>query len=127
MFKKPGVRIGCPRDMGNASERMDGSERYDDGGDPWGRLGMGWSKLPIGNINASSHYAAPCSGHPGPPLKDLSVVEPPAPEPSLEPGPPGSDPAPAAPLLPDRGVVKGRVSGEKRRRALRRAQGRPRG
>ena len=42
MFKKPGVRIECPRDMGNASERMGGSERYDDGGDPEGRLGMRW-------------------------------------------------------------------------------------
>jgi hypothetical protein len=42
MFKKPGVRVGGPRDMGNASERMGGSERYDDGGDPEGRLGMRW-------------------------------------------------------------------------------------
>ncbi len=42
MFKKPGVRIECPRDMGNASERMGGSERYDDGGDPEGRLGTRW-------------------------------------------------------------------------------------
>jgi hypothetical protein len=41
MFKKPGVRIGCPRDMGNASERMDGSERYDDGGGSLGALGHG--------------------------------------------------------------------------------------
>ena len=40
MFKKPDVRIECPRDMGNASEQLDGSERYDDGGDPEGRLGM---------------------------------------------------------------------------------------
>jgi len=46
------------------------------------------------------------------PLKDPSVVEPPAPEPSLEPRPPGSDPAPAAILLPGQGVVKGRVSGK---------------
>ncbi len=43
MFKKPGVRIECPRDMGNASERKGGSERYDDGGDPEGRLGMRWA------------------------------------------------------------------------------------
>jgi hypothetical protein len=42
MFKKPEVRIEGPRDMGNASEQMDGSERYDDGGDPEGRLGMRW-------------------------------------------------------------------------------------
>ena len=42
MFKKPGVRVGGPRDMGNASERMDGSERYDDGGEIEGRLGMRW-------------------------------------------------------------------------------------
>ena len=40
MFKKPGVRIECPRDMGNASEGMVGSARYDDGGDAEGRLGM---------------------------------------------------------------------------------------
>ena len=40
MFKKPGGRVGGPRDTGNASERMDGSERYDDGGDPEGPLGM---------------------------------------------------------------------------------------
>ena len=40
MFKKPGVRIGCPRDMGNASEWIDGSERYDDGGDAEGPVGM---------------------------------------------------------------------------------------
>ena len=40
MFKKPGGRIRCPRDMGNASERVDGSERYDDGGDPEGPTGM---------------------------------------------------------------------------------------
>ena len=45
MFKKPGVRVGGPRDMGNASERMDGSERYDDGGDPGGRLGMRWPEF----------------------------------------------------------------------------------
>ena len=32
MFKKPG--------MGNASERMVGSERYDDGGDAEGPVGM---------------------------------------------------------------------------------------
>jgi len=42
MFKKPGVRIGCPRDMGNAWDRMEGGERYDDGGDPEGPLGMRW-------------------------------------------------------------------------------------
>lgn len=42
MFKKPGVRVGGLRDMGNASERMDGSERYDDGGGPEGPLGMRW-------------------------------------------------------------------------------------
>ena len=42
MFKKPGVRVGGPRDMGNASERMDGSERYEDGGEAEGRLGMRW-------------------------------------------------------------------------------------
>ena len=47
----------------------------------------------------SSHYATSCSGNPNP-LKDPSVVEPPAPEPSLELRPPGSDPAPAAILLP---------------------------
>jgi hypothetical protein len=41
-------------------------------------------------------------------LKNLRVVEPPAPEPSLEPRTPGSDPAPAAILLPGQGVVKGR-------------------
>ncbi|MGH2611024.1 MAG: hypothetical protein ACRDHF_18230 [Tepidiformaceae bacterium] len=40
MFKKPGGRIGWPRDMGNASERVDGSARYDDGGDPEGPTGM---------------------------------------------------------------------------------------
>ena len=40
MFKKPGVRMGCPRDMGNASERRDGSERYDDGGEAEGPVGM---------------------------------------------------------------------------------------
>src|SRR6266511_1083911 len=44
-------------------------------------------------------------------LKDPSVVEPPGPEPSREPRPPGSDPVPAAILLPGQGVVKGRVSG----------------
>ena len=42
MFKKPGVRVGYPRDMGNASGRMDGSGRYDDGGDPEGPSGMRW-------------------------------------------------------------------------------------
>jgi hypothetical protein len=45
MFKKPGVRVGGPRDMGNASERMDGSERYDDGGEPEGPLGMRWPEF----------------------------------------------------------------------------------
>ena len=40
MFKKPGVRVGCPRGMGNASGRVDGSERYDDGGEPEGPVGM---------------------------------------------------------------------------------------
>ena len=40
MFKKPGGRVGYPRDMGNASGRVDGSERYDDGGEPEGRMGM---------------------------------------------------------------------------------------
>ena len=40
MFKKPGVRMGCPQDMGNASEWMGGSERYDDGGDPEEPVGM---------------------------------------------------------------------------------------
>ena len=40
MFKKPGVGVGCPRDMGNASERVDGSERYDGGRDPEGPMGM---------------------------------------------------------------------------------------
>ena len=39
MFKKPGGR-GCPRDMGNASERVDGSERYGDGEDPERPVGM---------------------------------------------------------------------------------------
>ena len=42
MFKKPGVRMGCPQDMGNASEWMGGSGRYDDGGDPEGPPGMRW-------------------------------------------------------------------------------------
>ena len=42
MFKKPGVHIGCPRDMGNASEWMGGSEGYDDEGDPEGPVGMRW-------------------------------------------------------------------------------------
>lgn len=42
MFKKPGVRIECPRDMGNALERVGGSERYDDRGEREGRLGMRW-------------------------------------------------------------------------------------
>jgi hypothetical protein len=53
MFKKPGVRIGCPRDMGNAWDRMDGSERYDDGGDPEGPWGMRWpgsNKLFTGEV-----------------------------------------------------------------------------
>ena len=40
MFKKPGVRVGCPRDMGNASGRVDGSERYDDGAAAEGPVGM---------------------------------------------------------------------------------------
>ena len=40
MFKKPGVRVGCPRDMGNASGRVDGSVRYDDGGAAAGPVGM---------------------------------------------------------------------------------------
>ena len=40
MFKKPGGRIRCPRDMGNASERVDGSECYDGGKDPEGPMGM---------------------------------------------------------------------------------------
>ena len=40
MFKKPGVRVGCPRDMGDASERRDGSERYDDEGDAEGPVGV---------------------------------------------------------------------------------------
>ena len=40
MFKKPGVRVGYPRDMGNASGRRDGSECYDDGGEPEGPVGM---------------------------------------------------------------------------------------
>jgi len=40
-------------------------------------------------------------------VKDPSVVEPPAPEPSLEPKPPGSDPAPAAILLPRQGRRQG--------------------
>ena len=40
MFKKPGVGVGCPRDMGNASERVDGSARYDDGGAGEGLVGM---------------------------------------------------------------------------------------
>ena len=40
MFKKPGGRVGCPRGMGNASGQVDGSERYDDGGDPEGPVGM---------------------------------------------------------------------------------------
>ena len=40
MFTKPGGRIGYPRDMGNASERRDGSERYDDGGEAEGPVGM---------------------------------------------------------------------------------------
>ena len=42
MFKKPGVRIGCPRNMGNVSEGMGGSERYDDGGDGEGPVGLRW-------------------------------------------------------------------------------------
>ena len=40
MFKKPGGRVGCSRDMGNASERVDGSERYDDRGDAGEPVGM---------------------------------------------------------------------------------------
>ena len=40
MFKKPGVRVGEPRDMGNASDRRDGSERYDDEEDAEGPVGM---------------------------------------------------------------------------------------
>jgi hypothetical protein len=39
-------------------------------------------------------------------VKDPNVVEPPAPEPSLEPRPPGSDSAHAAILHPGQGVVK---------------------
>ena len=42
MFKKPGGRIGCQRDMGSASEGMGGSERYDDGEDPEGPVGLRW-------------------------------------------------------------------------------------
>ena len=42
MFKKPGGRIGCPRYMGNASEGMGGSERYDDGGEAEGPVGKHW-------------------------------------------------------------------------------------
>jgi len=45
MFKKPGVHIGCLRDMGNASNWMDEIEGYDDGGDPEGALGMRWRGL----------------------------------------------------------------------------------
>ena len=33
---------GVRGDMGNASEGMDGSERYDDGGDAEGPAGMHW-------------------------------------------------------------------------------------
>ena len=40
MFKKPGGRIGCPRDIGNASEGIGGSERYDDGWDVERSVGM---------------------------------------------------------------------------------------
>ena len=40
MFKKPGGRVGCPRGMGNASGRVDSSERYDDAGEPAGPAGM---------------------------------------------------------------------------------------
>ena len=40
MFKKPGVRVGYPRDMGNASGGVGGSERYDDGGEPEGPVGI---------------------------------------------------------------------------------------
>ena len=42
MFKKPGGRIGCPWDMGNAWEGMGGSGRYDDGGDAEGPVGLRW-------------------------------------------------------------------------------------
>ena len=42
MFKKPGGRIGWPRDMGNASEGMGGSAGYDNGGDAEGPVGMRW-------------------------------------------------------------------------------------
>ena len=42
MFKKPGGRGGCLGDKGNASERRAGSERYDEGGDAEGPLGMRW-------------------------------------------------------------------------------------
>lgn len=42
-------------------------------------------------------------------MKDSSVVEPPAPEPSLEPKPPDSDPARAVILRPGQGIVKGRA------------------
>jgi hypothetical protein len=55
MFKKPGVRVGCQRDMGNASERMGSSERYDDGGDPEGRVGMRWP-------GSTSYWRAGCGG-----------------------------------------------------------------
>jgi len=48
------------------------------------------------------------------PLKDPSVVESPAPEPSREPTPPGSDPAPAAILLSGQGRREG--PRERRRR-----------
>ena len=40
MFKKLGGRVGYAQDMGNASGRVDGSERYDDGGDAEGPVGM---------------------------------------------------------------------------------------
>ena len=43
MFKKPGVRIRCLRDMGNAWERMGESEGYDDTGDAEVPLGRRWS------------------------------------------------------------------------------------
>ena len=42
MFKKPGGRIRYPRDMGNASEGMGGSERYDDEREAEGLVGLRW-------------------------------------------------------------------------------------
>jgi len=39
MFKEPGVRIECPRDMGNASERVGGSGRYEEDGEREGHVG----------------------------------------------------------------------------------------